>query len=364
MTDRLVAQIADGAAVEARQPGHGDRAELPELRLDHAQRVAVLVLQRAHPVGLGPDERVAAHPFAALDGLEQEGEGAAGDLEVRRDRCLEVGADLAIHRREVPLARGREAVQLLAARGRRARQRGGHRRNPVRAAPRLQPLTCHQRAARSSIRRRGDAWLRRCTIGLPHPSENKRTTAPGAMVLAVPPSFAPGDLLAVRAYARHSRDAASLRGAGGAALGLDNGAPTVDAYWSAIRGWSDLRAETPGSIRPLLVGRRASTVPRLSGPRVAAYYSRSASFCHAAVSIEATTEPSRVSTNGAAATPRSRGDRGARARLRSTRGSARPRPRARPRHSPRRGRTQRPARAPRAPSRDGGRAQPRPLRAR
>ncbi len=47
-------------------------------------------------------------------------------------------------------------------------------------------------------------------------------------------------------------------------LGLDNGAHTVDAYW-CLPGGKHVRAETPGSIPPLLVGRRALTSPRLSG---------------------------------------------------------------------------------------------------
>ena len=153
--DRLVAEVAHRPPVEARQPGHGHRAELPQLRLHNVEWVAVLVLQRTDAVRLGADERVAPHPLAALDGLEQERERAARDLEVRRDRRLEVRAHLPVYRREVALAARREAVQLLAARGRRADHlRGhirGHRRGPVRAAPWFPSPERHQRATRPSI---------------------------------------------------------------------------------------------------------------------------------------------------------------------------------------------------------------------
>lgn len=72
------------------------------------------------------------------------------------------------------------------------------------------------------------------------------------------------------ARSRHGRSAHldGRRGNAGDALGMDNGAPTVDAYPLArpVRVASKARAETPGSIPPLLVRRRASTCPRLSRP--------------------------------------------------------------------------------------------------
>ena len=133
VADRLVADVADGAAVEARQAGRRDRAELGDFVLDHAQRIAVLVMQRADAVRLRADERVASHALAALDGLEQERVVAARDLEVGGDGRLEVGAHLAVDRGEVALAGGGEAVQLLAARDRAGCGGCGHRRGPVRA---------------------------------------------------------------------------------------------------------------------------------------------------------------------------------------------------------------------------------------
>ena len=66
----------------------------------------------------------------------------------------------------------------------------------------------------------------------------------------------------------------------GDAVGMDNGALTAGAYWPRcsvivdiidIVGARGVRAGTPGSIRSLLVRRRASTSPRLSVPRVATY---------------------------------------------------------------------------------------------
>jgi hypothetical protein len=60
--------------------------------------------------------------------------------------------------------------------------------------------------------------------------------------------------------------------AAGDALGVDNGALTVDAYWAAsLVGGVAVRAETPGSIRSLLDGRRALTCPGSLWPRVAIY---------------------------------------------------------------------------------------------
>lgn len=45
----------------------------------------------------------------------------------------------------------------------------------------------------------------------------------------------------------------------GDALGMDNGAHTVGAYWPLVP--EGVQAETPGAIRPLRVGHRARTCP-------------------------------------------------------------------------------------------------------
>ena len=238
--DRLVADVADGAAVEARQAGRRDRAELGDLVLDHAQRVAVLVVQRAHAVGLRADERVAPHALAALDGFEQERVVAARDLEVGGDGRFEVGADLAVDRGEVALAGGGEAVQLLAARDRAWCGGCGHRRGPVRAVQRSVRAACghHQTPPRRGAdwRQYGAGLL--CTIKPPRDPSNsvrpgrKRTTALGRWSSRRHPSSArrQASRPAARAHARHGHPAAPDTGRGGDALGLDNGAHTVDAY--------------------------------------------------------------------------------------------------------------------------------------
>jgi len=110
------------------------------------------------------------------------------------------------------------------------------------------------------------------------PHARKRTIANGAMVLAVPPVFrarlrSPSALFEARPPLVR-RDFRQSRGPRGDALGLDNGAHTADAYWMRCR---TVRAGTPGSIRPLLVGRRALTYPGSLVPRLAAYSSRSTS---------------------------------------------------------------------------------------
>ena len=156
--------------MEARQPRRRDRPQLGDLVLDHAQRVAVLVVERAHAVRLGADVGVAPHALAALDGFEEERVVAARDLEVGGDGRLQVGAHLAVDRRDVALAGGREAVQLLAA-GRRADcGRCRHRRRPVRALQRLEPVVRghHQTPPRrAAVWRRYGAGLLRCTIKPP-----------------------------------------------------------------------------------------------------------------------------------------------------------------------------------------------------
>ena len=111
----LVAEVADGAAGEARQPGHERRLVLGHQR---PQRVGVAgvedrrlagALHRDHPAGRAQDqerilaeERVAADVLAAFDALEQERVvGVLGDLEERRDRRQQVGDDLLADGHEV-----------------------------------------------------------------------------------------------------------------------------------------------------------------------------------------------------------------------------------------------------------------------
>ena len=110
----VVAEIADGAAGEARQPGH-------ERRLEAVHQLAQRVDERLVAVGghaglldhglavaaaqdqerILAEERIAPDVLAAFDALEQEGViGMLGDLEERRHRRQQVGDQLLAHRHE------------------------------------------------------------------------------------------------------------------------------------------------------------------------------------------------------------------------------------------------------------------------
>ena len=110
----VVAEVADGAAGEARQPGHERRlkavhqlAQRVDERLlgvgghagalDHGLAVAAAQDQER----ILAEERVAPDVLAALDALEQERVvGMLGDLEERRHRRQQVGHELLHHRHE------------------------------------------------------------------------------------------------------------------------------------------------------------------------------------------------------------------------------------------------------------------------
>src|SRR5690606_6317295 len=113
VADDVIADVADGAAEEARQPGRGGRPAREQQALEVAQRVrdglglapAVLRRPAAHaaagrepPRLAGPraEERVARPGLAADDGLEEESEARAvpAPLALARRACeLPVGGD-------------------------------------------------------------------------------------------------------------------------------------------------------------------------------------------------------------------------------------------------------------------------------
>ena len=298
MRDRLVAEVADGAAVEQRQPGHWDRVVAAKFFLDHEQRIAVLVGERLDAVRLGADERVAADLLAALDGLEQEREGPAGDLEVRRDGRLEVGADLAVDRDDVPLARSGEGADVVEAGLRDAEGGGCHRMAPAvwpawgRAASRYGEVVRHPpRAARrrNTARRRG--------VLVMHVSPSLAAGTPGPQRVAPnrvskkkrPPPWGDGPRGATQFRAPPQNPWMGHGGARSSGHGRGTRkrsampwawitAPTPSTPTGPLdrvdggRSGRDSRVHSAAADR-----RRASTLPRLSGPRVAAYSSRSPS---------------------------------------------------------------------------------------
>ena len=74
----FVRHVADGAAVESRQPFDRHRRQSPQLIFDLEQRVARrlvgerVVARAEDTVRLGADEAVSCEPLAAFDGFEQE----------------------------------------------------------------------------------------------------------------------------------------------------------------------------------------------------------------------------------------------------------------------------------------------------
>jgi hypothetical protein len=54
--------------------------------------------------GVAPEKRIAAHVFALLDTLEQEGVFTLGNFLERRDRRLHVGQDFPPDRHQIPLS--------------------------------------------------------------------------------------------------------------------------------------------------------------------------------------------------------------------------------------------------------------------
>src|SRR6266571_8429614 len=97
MARGLVAEVADRAAMEAREPRHR-RNVLARHSHQGRERVPVAKVKLDRP---GPDERVAREPLAALHALEQES-GLAGWAKERvsADRREHVGEDFAVHGHE------------------------------------------------------------------------------------------------------------------------------------------------------------------------------------------------------------------------------------------------------------------------
>jgi hypothetical protein len=121
--DDVVAENAGQATAKARQPGQRRRVEARAVRLDEGERIAVVRLAHAavaldidvapacaqpHLRGK-PDERIAAEPFAADDRFEQERIARVGELEVQRQRRVEIRERFEDERNTVVALRGERA---------------------------------------------------------------------------------------------------------------------------------------------------------------------------------------------------------------------------------------------------------------
>ncbi len=124
----VVAEVADQAAVEARQTGEGGDVVARLELLDEGQRVGALealdlhaVDAHAHLVAVDAqhrarrqaDDRVAAPFLAALHGFEQVGVGGVGQLQVDRQRGVEVGEGFESERDAI-VAVGGQAQEFFA----------------------------------------------------------------------------------------------------------------------------------------------------------------------------------------------------------------------------------------------------------
>ncbi len=125
--DRLEAEVADEAAGECRQPGNlrhlvrladaldlGERiVELAQLddfaELFDRQRAAT---QRVDAPAWQADDRMAAPVLAAFDRFEEIRVRRVGELQVHRQRRIEIGQHLARNRNAVVALRG-ERVELV-----------------------------------------------------------------------------------------------------------------------------------------------------------------------------------------------------------------------------------------------------------
>ncbi len=164
----VVAEIAREAAAKARQARTQRHLEALLERLDESERVAVVRLDDlavgdhlgAHAGALHPrarrqaDERVAPEALAADDGLQQEAlRLSAGELEVQRQRRLEVGESLEDQRDAVETLGG-QALEF---------EFGDHvRRTPVAgcAATRVGWVAPRFRRRFSTTLRRSETWRR------------------------------------------------------------------------------------------------------------------------------------------------------------------------------------------------------------
>jgi hypothetical protein len=123
---RVVAEGADQAAAEARQAGQVGHLEARHELGNEAHRVAVVASlgdavaaehhdraldHRDARAGSQADEGIAAEALAALHRFEQVGVGVVGQLEVDRQRRVEVGEGFERHRDAV-IALRRKAVEV------------------------------------------------------------------------------------------------------------------------------------------------------------------------------------------------------------------------------------------------------------
>ncbi len=123
VTHRVVAEIARKAAAKARQSGPRGSAIAMQEFADECERIAFVTLDDAAVVlDFDPasvradahlrrqaDERIAPEAFASYDGLEQERIALVGELEIQRERRVEVRERLENERYAVIPLRGKRA---------------------------------------------------------------------------------------------------------------------------------------------------------------------------------------------------------------------------------------------------------------
>ena len=125
VADGVVAEIAGEAAAEARQPRLRRRAEAAEERAQERERIAVVALDDAAAIldfhmrsrdadahlRRQADERVAAEALAADDRFEQERVMLVRELQVQRERRVEIRERLE-HQRDAVVALRRERAEF------------------------------------------------------------------------------------------------------------------------------------------------------------------------------------------------------------------------------------------------------------
>jgi hypothetical protein len=126
IADGVVAEAADQATAEARQAGGRSGTKALHVLADEVERVGVvfafgdaIAVQHQHLMRIDhdprragqADDRVTAKALAALHRFEQVGVGAVGQLQVDRQRRVEIGEGFERHRDAV-VAFGGQAIEI------------------------------------------------------------------------------------------------------------------------------------------------------------------------------------------------------------------------------------------------------------
>jgi hypothetical protein len=105
VANHVVREKADGAALKARQAGHGDGLKVPQQSSQRFERIAIRqplgaatashgdapVFRRQHRVGIAAEKRIAGPLLAAFDGFEQKRVRPGTQAQIGGQRRVEVG---------------------------------------------------------------------------------------------------------------------------------------------------------------------------------------------------------------------------------------------------------------------------------